>query len=259
MLRKLYKYDFRCSSRKVVPLFIAYAMAIALFAVLRAVEVHNSIFDVFVSIVGAVCEFSTFAIILFAFLTAIARFKTNLFTDEGYLMNTLPVKPWQHITSKLLNAFSWGLMSGAVALAGFCCFSVSSGTVEDFGQIIELAKALINAFKDIEVILMILFIVGFVIMVCTFGFFITALENSVALLKKSGVAKVLTFIVAYFITIVVTALVAWGIDKSIELLDISPRWTFTYVFACLCTIELVLITVFFALACKIMGKKLNLE
>ena len=35
------------------------------------------------------------------------RFYKNLYTDEGYLMHTLPVKPWMLIVSKLTIGTIW--------------------------------------------------------------------------------------------------------------------------------------------------------
>ena len=39
------------------------------------------------------------------------RFYKNLLSGEGYLMHTLPVRPWQHIASKLIAAVVWTVLS----------------------------------------------------------------------------------------------------------------------------------------------------
>ena len=39
----------------------------------------------------------------------IVRYYRNLYGDEGYLMNTLPVTPAQHVWAKLICAFLWEL------------------------------------------------------------------------------------------------------------------------------------------------------
>ena len=49
------------------------------------------------------------------------RFYKNLYTDEGYLMHTLPVKPWMLIVSKLTIGTIWFylidlLLVGAITL-----------------------------------------------------------------------------------------------------------------------------------------------
>jgi hypothetical protein len=40
-------------------------------------------------------------------IVVITRFYRNMFGGEGYLMHTLPVKPWQHIVSKMLASALW--------------------------------------------------------------------------------------------------------------------------------------------------------
>lgn len=41
----------------------------------------------------------------------IIRFYKNMYTDEGYLMHTLPVKPYEHILSKGFVAIIWGCLT----------------------------------------------------------------------------------------------------------------------------------------------------
>ena len=50
----------------------------------------------------------------------IYRFYKNIFTDEGYLTNTLPTRPVNLVFSKLLNALIWMLITiGVAALSWF--------------------------------------------------------------------------------------------------------------------------------------------
>lgn len=41
------------------------------------------------------------AVVVITFIVILLRFYKNLLQNEGYLMNMLPVKSWQHITAKL--------------------------------------------------------------------------------------------------------------------------------------------------------------
>lgn len=89
----------------------------------RLAEDNVSAFSVF--------DFSAVMFLLFYFLTVIAsayavmiyfavRFYKNLYTDEGYLMHTLPVTPRQLILSKCLVSVLWNLLSSALILG--CIF-----------------------------------------------------------------------------------------------------------------------------------------
>ena len=55
-----------------------------------------SIFIYILSLIG-IC------IAIFAYF--VVRFYRNMYTDEGYLMHTLPVKSWEHILTKGLTFF----------------------------------------------------------------------------------------------------------------------------------------------------------
>lgn len=43
------------------------------------------------------------------------RFYKNLYTDEGYLMHTLPVRPWMLVVSKALTGVLWSYLSSVLA------------------------------------------------------------------------------------------------------------------------------------------------
>lgn len=103
MLKKLFKYDFEASCR----IFLLLHGIIALLTVLGKLlftlvpdglenfPILTVLIPTYVLlIIGLVFGFHIFLVI---------RFYRSLFTDEGYLYNTLPVKPWQLIASKLLS------------------------------------------------------------------------------------------------------------------------------------------------------------
>ena len=52
---------------------------------------------------------------VFALVISVIRFYSGLLRDEGYLMFTLPVRPWQLVLSKLLTAFLTLIVTGLVS------------------------------------------------------------------------------------------------------------------------------------------------
>lgn len=44
------------------------------------------------------------------------RFYRNLYTDQGYLMHTLPVQPWMHIMAKTITGTIWSYLAGIFLL-----------------------------------------------------------------------------------------------------------------------------------------------
>lgn len=109
MLGKLTKYELRATMRVFLPLYLA----ILVTAAFCRVFVHFD-FDMSNEILAALRR-----IVIFAYGTVLAatfvltlvllvqRFYKNLLGSEGYLMHTLPVKPWQNISAKLIGVVVW--------------------------------------------------------------------------------------------------------------------------------------------------------
>ncbi len=115
MLLKLLKYDFRAMWKQFSLIWGA-ALALALVnrftlfrALLRNDLITNS--NLFVLALGAVI----IAMFVFSIMFVIQRFSKGLLGSEGYLMHTLPVRPWELVASKLIcGAVTWTL-SGMMA------------------------------------------------------------------------------------------------------------------------------------------------
>ncbi|MBP5460457.1 MAG: hypothetical protein J6Y62_09925 [Clostridia bacterium] len=126
MLGKLTKHDFLANARFLGP---AYAVMLAIALLGRFVTwlatrkaIMESVAPAFAHIISMLSSLLTIAfvlaplVILFtAGFYVIYRFYKNIFTDEGYLMNTLPTRPVNLVFSKLLTALIWMLITMAVA------------------------------------------------------------------------------------------------------------------------------------------------
>lgn len=143
MLGKLTKHELIASGRMIVPLYLALIFATLigkLFIWLSSKEVFlESVSASFSRIVGAVsslltilCIFLIFAIIVATIIFIIIRFYKNYFTDEGYLMLTLPVRTSSLVLSKLFSAVLWSIVSFAVAIGAFLFIMNSEETASSF-------------------------------------------------------------------------------------------------------------------------------
>ena len=137
MLKKLLKYDMKSMVHLLVPLSIAVVgTTIAGTAALRIMQtidntknaswiLTSALALIFVSTILALLAFSVFSEILIMY-----RYYTHLFTDEGYLTFTLPVKTSSILNSKLINALIWSVYT--VLVVFFCIFLyVIFGTAEE--------------------------------------------------------------------------------------------------------------------------------
>ncbi len=142
MLGKLFKYENRAISKILMPLSIA-VILLSLFGALLLKS--NFLFESFYSqeslFSEAIMGGSTLLIIgsIVAIISAnfiavyliMQRYYKNLFTDEGYLTFTLPVKQSQIILSKLFTGVIWTIIIALCTLAGVAIF-VLFGTSASF-------------------------------------------------------------------------------------------------------------------------------
>lgn len=112
MLFKLLRYDLRAAWKQ-FSLIWGTALALGLvnrFTLFRSGE----------DMAGAAAAIAYIFVIAAMFVVVavfiIQRFYKGLLGDEGYLMHTLPVRPWQLVLSKLICAVLTGTVSTAVAL-----------------------------------------------------------------------------------------------------------------------------------------------
>lgn len=126
MLGKLIKHDFLAGARFLTPAYVV-MLVIALlgramtwlatrqYIIDNAAPGLSRIISILSSLLTVAFMLAPFIILFMAGFYVIWRFYKNLFTDEGYLMNTLPTKPVSLVCSKLVTALIWMLLTMAVA------------------------------------------------------------------------------------------------------------------------------------------------
>ncbi len=107
MLTNLIAFDLKNSARLLVPLHIA----LLIFTILGRITLGSDfLMQMPDEIFALLVIFYVMMVIVVGVISSfyfIYWFYKNLFTDEGYLMHTLPVKPWQLVASKLTGLFFW--------------------------------------------------------------------------------------------------------------------------------------------------------
>ncbi|MBR2284729.1 MAG: hypothetical protein IJ874_10005 [Ruminococcus sp.] len=138
MLRKLVKHEYIYLIKTFTPIYIIYlasAAALRLFTLFgydfidsAAKAANPVIYSMTIIYFFVVAAFTILASVM-AILTMadnVRRFKNNMFTDEGYLTNTLPVTATEHIAAKLIAGCTNFLCSFAVLTLGLFIASRSS-------------------------------------------------------------------------------------------------------------------------------------
>lgn len=125
MLGKLIKQEFKAVS----PLLIMLHAALFVMTFFEHFLIALNIFDTLPKLGNIFTVFYVIALIavsIITFLFFIYRFYRNLFSDEGYLMHTLPVKPYQLILSKLITAVVWCIIDGLIVIGSILLLVLSS-------------------------------------------------------------------------------------------------------------------------------------
>ena len=111
MLTKLLKHDLRGTGRIMVPVWVG-STALAVLASIMSCFYRSYQWDdrhplsILTDLFGLTAVLCMMALLLVCVFVCARRFY-DLLGDAGYVYFTLPVKPWQHIASRLLNALVW--------------------------------------------------------------------------------------------------------------------------------------------------------
>ncbi|MBO4234999.1 MAG: hypothetical protein J5928_00970 [Firmicutes bacterium] len=146
MLGKLLKYEFKSTSRVLWFLYAGLIVVALLFGIVLRVEFNlgdilftgtaveggldtNIFMTILMSALGIIYMLLIYAIFITTTVVIVMRFYKNMLGGEGYLMHTLPVKTSNLILSKLITAFCWMLIAGAVVVISTIVLGLSSGFI----------------------------------------------------------------------------------------------------------------------------------
>lgn len=136
MLKKLMKYEFKATGRVLLPLY----GTLLLFALINRFifsgsldESINKAFGTLGNIANLISVFAygctMAAVFAVTFFVIVQRFYKNILGDEGYLMNTLPIKPSTNILNKILVSVLWTIISCFVTFISILILFVNFNNV----------------------------------------------------------------------------------------------------------------------------------
>lgn len=140
MLDKLIKYDMRSLRRILLPLTLAIiaasllgALALRFIVTVFSEETPSDIAILFTASTGMFLFLNAIAIVVYptaVVILVMVNFYKNLYTDEGYLTFTLPVKKGNILLSKFITAMIWSL-TAFIVTAGCVFIIILFGTATD--------------------------------------------------------------------------------------------------------------------------------
>lgn len=227
----------------------------------------SSVFLYVISLLA--CSFATFVYF-------VVRFYRNMYTDEGYLMHTLPVKSWEHIISKGLVFFIWSLIAGFAVVLSVCSLAFTAVAVVsevDLSEVLNTARVfwpeIMQEFREVwglsmSVTLLLLVISG----ICKMVYSILLIYTAISIGQTFNKHKVMASFIAYgclmIVLQIVTSLVQIPLFMlHLERINFSSSTTVSSVLSPSFWLDLIIsiicIVTFWLITETIMRKKLNLD
>lgn len=196
----------------------------------------------------------------------IQRFYRNLLSEEGYLMLTLPVKPWKHIVTKLLVSMLWIVASGIAALISILIIALQKGDLTRI--IVESAAFFQHVYQrlgasvylySIEIIIGILISLASAILIVYASIAIGHLFSQHKMLASFG-AFILLNTISQILFMLLTSEIANFCNIHVSSKDfISMQSVIQQVIAYGIVFTGLLCAAYFAVTNHILSKRLNLE
>lgn len=285
MLGKLIKHEIIADTRIFLPSYVAVLVVALMGRFLTWLSTRKYIVDhasysfshiiQWASSLLSVIYFLLFVGVIFlTVFYVIYRFYKNYFTDEGYLMMTLPTKTTTLVTSKFLTAVIWLVVGGLVTMLSIY---ITLGHVEAIQNLIKELKDTIslilttneNLFEDYLGVPTGVFLAELAIIFVVAGArFILSWYFSIAfgqlIAKDHKIAGAVLSFLAIDIATQILTIIFLNAETSVLSNFITDIGTNTghamqSIIIGAIVFLLILIAVMFGLTCRIMNRKLNLD
>lgn len=268
MLGKLLKYETKATARMFLPLYAA----LLVFAVINKIfmsinsstNISNTFMNITTSISMFVYVFIIIAIFVLTFVVMIQRFYKNLLTDEGYLMLTLPVKPWLHIISKLMVSIMWDIVSVIFTIISVLILAgdkeMFTGIPQGFNEALSQIYNELNIqgyvfIFEIALIMLISLITGTLMIYASIA--IGQLITKYKLLGAFGAFLLLNTATQIIATVCI--LIAATPTSEIWFTKLSPNYMANLILGGGIIVNLIFASIYFIITNYILSHKLNLE
>jgi len=210
MLGKLFKYELKATGRIFLPLFLALLMFAGITRIISPISSEK--WSTPANISKAIYIITMVGMFIMTFIMMVQRFNKNLLSDEGYLMHTLPVKPWKHIASKLFVTMLWIVASGIAALISILIITLTKGDLTQLA--VGFAAFYHQAFEQLgasiyllsfEIIIAILVSLASVILIVYASISIGHLSNQYKMLASFGAFIVLSTLSQFLFVLISSA------------------------------------------------------
>ena len=269
MLGKLIKYEFKATGRILLPLYGALLVFALINRLLFRSSLDETINNTFGTIGGIANILSVFAygctmaaVFVVTFFVIVQRFYKNILGDEGYLMNTLPVKPYLNIINKILTSAIWTIVSCFVAFMSIILLFVTIDSVRDiFSNIIPVLRDVFNYYGGTPFILAIeFFIVGLVELITSITMIYASISIGHLFSKSKILMSFVAFIVLSILSNIINSIAVYIFSSNhISMFTEPSSGMFSGILLISIVLELIYFSIYFFITNYVLTKKLKLE
>lgn len=264
MLKKLLKYEYMATGRVLLPIYGVMIILSLISAVLGMdySEIgfksyfDGSIYNVLITgIISMLLVFMFIISGIVTFVMLLQRFYKNLLRDEGYLMNTLPVKSWQIVLSKLISSISWITVAMFVAvICGFCTIQSLASEIAD-NSLFELFRAVLTVRGLIWLIYVISAFAKFV-MQCYLSMTVGQIANTHKIWTSIGVYIGINVLLSFVSNMVMHFYTMSGTESIYDYAFNEGEYVILF---CMTASMVLISAIFFAITNHLLKNRLNLE
>ena len=257
MLGKLLKYEIPALGRKLMPLYIGWAVTAVLLGLAVGPAASKSDFMVVLS--GMLYTAAATAVLVMAILMIIQRYSNSLLGDQAYFNQVLPVTASEHIASKGIAALIWVLLSGVAMIVTGILIVIFSGAIVEFFRGWPGIWAVIRNVKANEWLIILEFLILFPLSIVKSILAVyTAITIGHQAQNHTTLASIGAYIgVLFFETFIGRTAMSIGIIRDfVTTFDI---YEFHYLFLGGLVVTLLLGTIYFFVCKYLMEKRLNLS
>lgn len=275
MLKKLLSYDFKAIFKYwwigALTTLVLSGMGAGCGSILETEKELPPSVTIFATIGMVLVVLSIFAFIIFAELLVYVRFYKHLFTDEGYLTFTLPVKRHQILSSKLISGFACNLLTLVVTVVDAAIILLTTfrkdifydgwydALIKDINEIVAEGGAL-----NLTIFFLELFVALILVLILGVLFTYLCITFAGAISKKSKLASA---ILIYYAASSVSSIFMYmfyffGISSLFEWIDALEKNQDTVILMIIFLLILfiaTICTVAYTLNYRLLDRKLNLN
>ncbi len=208
MLGKLLKYEYKATYKLYIILYIIVLALAVINRILNAIDFSKNVVlgvlsGTFMVTIVLSCIGLYFATLIFVLF----RFYKNLFTDEGYLMFTLPVSPMSLIISKIIVGMTWILSSVLIIITAVAIMLFNTPTMDTLEVVWDFfGKGLMDFLFNGQILQLIIYIINYVIGIfSTVCFIYLAVAFGQVIMPRHKIAG---SILAYFIISMISSIIS---------------------------------------------------